>query len=323
MSILAVAILVFQNAEPAAQPEVRRRGPIVVHPQYPTDALRPIPLVDPRDVVADGEWQVSLHADWANSYGRDFDPITGDLLFLVDAETVETSLEARRGLGNGWEIGLLARADWRGGGILDGLINDVHEAIGMSSNIRDHKGEGLYDFVILGRRFRRGWGIADPILFARRQWIRTEESPWRISTRLSVRLPAADDDFGAAMADLMASAQASYDISRRLSLYAGLTAQEGLGNDDDPLSFHRFRWGAFGALAWNIHPNVELIGQAMWASQFLTEPDRFDRTTPYAGLGVRWMPGDACAIEIAAFENLTNMRTTADIAFRIGISISF
>lgn len=322
MSLLIVLGLLVQDEEPATpHVDLRRSGPINVSNQFPTDHFRPIPIAQPHDVLPEGEWDMHLSLDWANSFGRDLDDARTTVLYFVDVETVLTQADIRRGFGDGWEAGFVVRTIWRGGGIMDGMIRGVHEDLGLTNSRRDPDGSNEYRFEVEGESFRRGFGLADPILYVRREWVQSPDSAWRFWTQAGLRIPAADEDFGADMWDLSLQAQVGLDLGD-VAVYAGVTGMEGIGGNG-PVSYHRFQSGGMLAVDWNFHADWEMIVQAWHTTDLLSSPDRLDRTSTYIGLGLRWHPSERMALELASFENLINEYSSADISFRFGFSWGF
>ncbi len=96
-----------------------------------------------------GHISVGLDLDWGNDLGWEQDRAgesPAGRSFLVDGEHRTLAFEARRGLGHGLDVGIRVPLEWRGGGILDGVIDWFHgftRALGLPDNGRRAFGRDL------------------------------------------------------------------------------------------------------------------------------------------------------------------------------------
>lgn len=153
--------------------------------------------------LARGRGETRWTLDIANEYA-----VEGDCMvecITLDGETARLRFAHRRSLGGGWDAGL--ELSWldRGGGFLDGWIQDWHDAFGLPNGGRELAAPDRYVFryerggVVLLDETRGGSGPGDAVLtlggrFGRRGMLRA-----------MAKLPTGDDaaleggTFGAAL----------------------------------------------------------------------------------------------------------------------------
>jgi len=112
---------------------------------------------------------------------------------VLDGETARLRLTHRRGLGGGWDFSTqLALLD-RGGGFLDGWIQDWHDAFGLPNGGRELAQDGQYRFhyerqnVVLLDQTAGGTGVGDVTLAVGRRWGHAG------ALRAMAKLPTGDD----------------------------------------------------------------------------------------------------------------------------------
>src|SRR5262245_57002578 len=131
--ILVAASVAAQAAPPAPDAPPARRGPIPARDEWLlAQPLLSLPATSP-DPLARGRFEARLDGDWGSDFalvgglgGR-----TGALHYLVDGEHRSGALTVRRGFGGGFTLGLRASVLWRGPGIMDGVIDAWHHALGF------------------------------------------------------------------------------------------------------------------------------------------------------------------------------------------------
>lgn len=90
-----------------------------------------------------------------------------DECILLDGETSRLRVAHRRGLGGGWDFGIEVPLLDRGGGFLDGWIQDWHGWFGLPNGGREFAADGQYRYryerggVVLLDETRDGSGVGD------------------------------------------------------------------------------------------------------------------------------------------------------------------
>ena len=112
---------------------------------------------------------------------------------LLDGETARLRLTHRRGLGAGWDFSTELSLLDRGGGFLDGWIQDWHDWFGLPNGGRELTQDDQYRFhyerqnTVLFDHTSGGTGMGDLTLAVGRRWGRSS------ALRAMARLPTGDD----------------------------------------------------------------------------------------------------------------------------------
>jgi hypothetical protein len=124
-----------------------------------------LPALSQAQVVPRGRSETRLTFDVTNEYVADGDCVTECI--VLDGETSRLRLAYRRGLGGGWDFGIEVPLLDRGGGFLDGWIQDWHGWFGLPNGGREFSASGQYryyyerDGVVLIDETRGGSGVGD------------------------------------------------------------------------------------------------------------------------------------------------------------------
>lgn len=135
----ALALGFPSHARPAdpAGPAPVRRGPLEARDQWMLAQPRlTLPAMTP-DPLGAGETRVSVDVAWGNDFGFERPLASGGPDdFLIDGEHRTLSLDVRRGLTPALTVGVRVPVRWRGGGIMDGVIDWFHEVTGLPGGAR-------------------------------------------------------------------------------------------------------------------------------------------------------------------------------------------
>jgi len=135
--VAALALVAARAAEPADSGAPSRRGPLEVRDDWLLAQARlGLPPVAP-DPLRAGQARLSLDLAWGSDFGFEPGPASGGPdHFLVDGEHRTLALDARRGLTPTLTVGVRLPLRWRGGGIMDGIIDWFHEVTGLPGGAR-------------------------------------------------------------------------------------------------------------------------------------------------------------------------------------------
>lgn len=156
-----------------------------------------LPSLGDLRVLPRGLAETRLTADVANEYVREGYAANGSCpgeCITLDGETSRLRLAHRRGLGGGWEIGVELPLLDRGGGFLDGWIQDWHGWFGLPNGGRELAADDQYRFryergsVALLDETEAGSGIGDATLTVGKAV--GEDT----ALRLMAKLPTGDED---------------------------------------------------------------------------------------------------------------------------------
>ncbi len=120
-------------------------GPLRIPSQSPFQALRFGLLPRTPSTLAEGSFELGLTESWTNVWARD----EGD--HVVDFEMLQTSLSAAYGVSDvlDVELGFVQRS--RFGGVMDGFIQNFHDAFSIDQGGRDEVPRGDFALDINGK----------------------------------------------------------------------------------------------------------------------------------------------------------------------------
>ena len=120
--------------------EDRRRGPLEWRDEFLLTQTRLALRARPASLLRPGRVRVRVLFDWGNDFGWNQEPpgeMPEDPRFLVDGEHRGFDLDVSMSPGERWEVGLLLPYRWRGGGVLDGVIDWWHGVVAfLPDNLR-------------------------------------------------------------------------------------------------------------------------------------------------------------------------------------------
>jgi len=191
--------------------------------QYPLYALHLSSRPESPRVLAIGESELSLSAPWSNT------AIIEDR-YTIDAETRSLALHAAHSFFSDLEFGILVPINWRGGGVLDGVIDDWHTIFGLPRGDRRRLKDGSY--FIFGQnqdgsnmRLRDdGFSFGNPEIGAKYLITPGSKRLPAFSYKMVMSLPGSKSGFGHDGIDLENELLSSKRFSS-LVLYAGLSEQ--------------------------------------------------------------------------------------------------
>ena len=115
-----------------AQDMPQRRGPSEIHDEHVLAQPRlTLPATAPW-TTAVGHWTFGASVLWSNSFSWEQDvpgEDPGHRSFLVDGETLTLDASVSRGLRRNLDVALRLPLRWRGGGVIDGLIDWWHRVV--------------------------------------------------------------------------------------------------------------------------------------------------------------------------------------------------
>jgi Protein of unknown function (DUF3187) len=322
--LLAVAVSGSAQGQPSPI-----QGPRGVRDEFLLAETRlTLPAVLP-DALAHGRWFLRTRVDWGNDFARDHQPEgepAPERRFFVDGEHVTVDLELRHGLRGGVDVGLRLPLRWRGGGVLDHLIDAFHgftRKLGLPDNDRPLYPRDL--FLVEGREPTgaplslqgTGGGLGN-LEADGRFTIAGRDGPLRAGVVLKLMLPTATGPFEAAGVGFGAQAVAA----RRAGDWdfaAGVGATHQTDDEERGFRYERTRGQAFVSAEWRVARRFALVGETIAASRLLTNVERFPGLAWYLGLGGRLDLDSGLSIEGGFVENIAAQQGTTDIAFQLAL----
>lgn len=250
----------------------------------------------------------------------------GDLLIL-DGETVRVRGFVEQPFGDRWSVGVDVPYYRQSGGVLDGLVDGWHSALGLPDGGRDLRPEGILEFDLANRDGRffslddSGSGLGDIQLSAARRI--GSGSGWIL--RGTVKLPTGSERLlaGSGAADFTLSALRILDgevRGRAAGYYFGAAVIE-FGRPENVLYATEDRAMAAvlgGGLA--LGQRFGIKGQVDANSAFYdSQLEEIGQTAVQATLGGWLAFGDTGVFEFAVSEDL-HVSTTPDVVFFFNLS---
>jgi hypothetical protein len=289
------------------------------------------------DTLGKGVTVARAGFDWGNDLGwnqtrEGEDPL--DRRFLVDGEHRSIGLEIRHGLGERVDVGMRLPIEWRGGGIIDGVIDWFHgftRRLGLPDNGRSSFDTGL--LRVLGRDAsgraldwnpEGGTGLGRLELLLR---FGLRQAPPSCGTRVAlvarVGLPTGTGPFettGLAAGGQMVAARS---VGTAWDLFVGVGgAVEGDPETGD-VRYRRSRGYGFMTAERRFGRRWSAVAQTAAASRLVTNLARYPGLEMYLSLGARLNLDSGTTIEAGFTENIANQQATTDFGIQIGVSQRF
>ncbi|MCU7919217.1 MAG: DUF3187 family protein [Candidatus Thiodiazotropha sp. (ex Epidulcina cf. delphinae)] len=179
-----------------AQAEDWNPEPFSVRNFNPFILLHGLPVATSSGILEESESSLELLSSLANN---SMERISGNEQVTLDGETYRLALIWKRGLGDGWQMGVEAPFLSHRHGVMDNLIENWHDLLGFSNSERDdwprnrlrylRKIDGEYDVLI--EDDVSGFGDLQ-LLLSRR--LRQDSAGIRVSMHASLKLPTGDSD---------------------------------------------------------------------------------------------------------------------------------
>jgi hypothetical protein len=330
---LATALALGASAA-ASEVETRREGPLQGREEWlPSQPRLTLPAAGP-DVLDQGRARVRLDFDWGNDFGWSQErrgEAPRDRRYLVDGEHRSLALGARLGIGGRFELAARLPLRWRGGGVLDGLIDWFHGWTGLPGNARESffrdrlRVEGRSpDGEPITWEGRAGTELGDLELGLKRALVGGRGGPgWSLALLGRVSLPTATGSFGGGGAELAGQVLAARGLGDRADVYLGAGGSWWPRSERDGLSYARGRGHSFVAFEWRPARRLSLLVQAEAASRALHRVAELPGVHSYLRVGARWRLRARWTVEASFAENLTHQQATTDFGVGLGLSRSF
>lgn len=278
---------------------------------------------DPRSTDK-GHWRVGMTLDWANTFGRK------NVTYLVDGETVTTVPYVRYGVLEGFEVGIDVPVLWRGGGAMDGFIQDFHDAFGVSQNGREDLSDDDFNVFVNDREGNfyqlddEGWGLGNVALSSKLTLAQGDERWPAFAVQATLTLPTGDQrrEFTQGGWDGGLVASVSKGFCGRFYVYgnAGLTVYA--HNDQGPIDLETTRGFFMAGLEYRISKCASIVLQGTFTSPYFAE-DHLHNWTYIAGLGPKFQLGENCKAEFGVLENFGGYDFSADFGMHFGVEFGF
>lgn len=311
--------------------EPPRRGPAPIHdehlfaqPRLTLTALGP-------DTLGRGRWSLRVSLAWANSFSWTQD-VAGefpeDRRFLVDGESRTLDLTVARGVADGVDLAVRVPLRWRGGGVLDGLIDAWHGLVGLPDGDR-----GLFQrnaFRAEGRTARgarfswsaaSGCGLGGLEVGARLRLKHGDRDSWSVALVPRLILPTATGPFEGNGLAIAAQAVGAKRLAGPLDLTVGAGATAGGSRSVRGVGYARARSHGFVALEWRPGRRWSLVGETSAATRLVEGVDSYPGLHWTASLTALVDLSPRARLETGFTENIKSQLSTPDFALHFGLGV--
>jgi hypothetical protein len=220
---------------------------------------------------------------------------------------------------------------WRGGGILDGLIDAWHRALGFVGKKDGGRPFFLHDAfrvegrTLDGRTFSwsddRGFGLGDLELFARWRLRDGRREGWSFALAGRAALPTGTFPFDGSGPGLGVQALGARPLGSAFDLFLG-TGGTAEGRDEmRGIRYESLRGHAFLALEWRLGRRWSLVAETDAATRLVADIDRYPGQHWYLNLAAKIDASDRLRLELGFTENIADQQSTTDFALYFGLAL--
>lgn len=333
ISGLAALLAVLASA-PVAAADDRRQGPLRGRDEFlPAQPRLTLSAASP-DVLERGRFRLRFDLDWGNDFAwsqtrRGEQPL--ERRYLVDGEHRSFVLEAHAGLGGGLEAAVRVPIYWRGGGLLDGVIDWYHGWTGLPGNAREAffpdrlRIEGL---TATGQPLAwtgsGGGGLgAVELGLTRALVVGRSGRGWSLALSGRLALPTSTGAFAGGGVEMGGQVLAARSLGERADLYLGAGGTWWPDSERQGLRYAGGRGQGFVAIEWRAWRTFGFVAQVEAAGRMLRDVAAFPGRHSYLRVGARWRLGQRWTLQGSFSEGLTHQQATTDFGVSVGLSRSF
>ena len=234
-------------------------------------------------------------------------------------------------MGRGLTLGVRASVLWRGAGILDGVIDLWHGALGLPDGGRSLFPDDQLRVEIRDRSRQpvrwgggQGTGLGNLELEAHQVLTGLENAKgWRTALVARLSLPTATGPFAGAGTAGGLQLVLARPLGSRADVYAGLGATVSSHREIDGLEYRRTRPQGFVALEGRLTRGWSLIVQLDAASRLVTNVDTYPGSGAYLRVGSKFGLRDRWMLEAGITEAVTHLSVATDFGIVAAIARTF
>jgi hypothetical protein len=326
---LLAAPLTLAADGPAGVPAPR--GPSEIRDEYLLAQPRlTLPAIAPTTTLA-AHWELRLATLWSSTFvwlqdvpGED----PGTRRYLIDGEAFTLDATARRGLTANLDVALRVPLRWRGGGVLDEVIDAWHRLTHLPNNERpdfvrnafrveghasdgtpftwgDRTGLGLGDLELETRwRFRDGAGRGPSLALAGRISVPTATGTF------------ANQGFGCGGQIVLAA-----PVARAFDLYAGIGGTAQAARSVSAVRYDPLRAHGFLALEWRAGRRLSFVVETDAASRLASGIADYPALDWLLNVVGRVDLGRRTRLDVGFTENVADQNATTDFAAYLAIGV--
>ena len=310
-----------------------RRGPVEVRDQYLLAHARlTLPAVSP-DTLGCGvdAWRFAFA--WGNTFGWRQDvpgeaPAVRDL--LADGETRTFDVTWTHGVTADLDLGVRVPLQWRGGGVLDDLIDTFHEVTSFITLDNDRPDFDTDRFRIQGTLDdgstfsaddRKGLALGNVEGIAKWRFVDggRDATSWAVVARATA--PTGGEPFDTGGVEAGAQVVGARRVGRAIDAFWGAGGTWWSEESYDGMRYEPWRGHVFGALEWRPSHGWSLIVETDYATSLLSDVARWKGFHWYLNVGAKVDVGPGATLELGFTENLVDQQATADVVGYFGLEL--
>jgi uncharacterized protein DUF3187 len=331
----AAALLLMAGAMPAGAEEVpasdvARRGPLEIRDEWLLAQPRlTLPALSP-DPLADGQTRLALDLAWGSDFGwQPSDPASRRTAYLVDGEHRTVTVDVRHGLTPSLTVGVRVPVHWRGGGVMDGLIDWFHDRTGLPDGARPAFPADRLRVEWAGetRRTQRwdadaGAGVGNLELIGHWAFRRRAEG-WTAAVASRATLPTGTGAFGGNGPEAGAQLVTAHPLGGAFDLYAGGGATVHATGMLAGVEYAPVRGHGFMAFEWRPARWCSVTVELDASTRLVDNLPHYPSWQSYFRMGTAMDLAPGWRLEGGFVEGLKNQRATTDFGIVAGISRAF
>jgi hypothetical protein len=332
---LLLAAVVFAGAAPAeagepARPAPARRGPLEMRDQWLLAQSRlTLPALAP-DPLGDGKTRVAVELAWGSDFGWSPGRRRDTTDYLVDGEHRTLTLDARHGLTPALTVGVRLPLHWRGGGILDGIIDWFHGWTGLPGGARPlfpvdqlrvewadptrgyirwdaDAGSGLGNAEVLGH-----WAVR-----------RGEPGGWAVALAGRGTLPTGTASFAPGGFEAGAQVLAASAVHRNVDVYAGAGGTAHPRRAVAGVEYAPWRGHGFVAAEWRPAARCSVLVELDASTRLVENLPGYPGWQGYFRLGASIDASERWRLHGGFVEGIKSQQATTDFGIVAGVSRTF
>lgn len=298
-------------------------GPIILRSQSPLSLLRLTPTPLQPVTVPAGAWMTGVVVNW-NNY-LDVDP---GGRFFIDAETLSTTFGFAHGINDRTDVALALPVSYRGGGILDGFIENFERWVGQVNEVRLQYPRKQYIVRIVGDDGKvyqlgnadAGWGLEDPVLSVRYQLAKgTKRKPaFLVSGGVKVPVGSRHELRSTGTADVYLALAYGQRLGR-FNLYASVAGMRYGSTRIAGVDLNRHQTSFFQGLEFRKSPKTSWLLQGVVTSAGTKHFGDFAASTYEVTIGMKHVIRPGVMFEASILENLFIFDNSPDFGVHFGI----
>jgi len=328
--LLAVLAVGPVEAGESLRPVPVRRGPLEIRDQWLLAQSRlTLPALAP-DPLGDGNTRLGVHLAWGSDFGWSPGPRRDTTRYLVDGEHRTLSFDVRHGLTPALTVGLRLPLHWRGGGIMDGIIDWFHGWTGLPGGARprfpaDQLRVEWADPVRGSVRWdaRGGTGLGNAEVLGHWAFRRGDPGGWAGALVVRGTLPTGTGAFAPGGVEAGAQLLSASPLHRNVDLYAGAGGTAHPRRAVAGVEYAPWRGHGFLAVEWRPAGRCSVVVEVDASTRLVENLPGYPGWQGYFRLGASLDAWERWRLHGGFVEGIKNQHATTDFGIVAGVSRTF